>query len=672
MRRISVWVLLLCLLPSVGLGAAFEGANRLTTPSQQMKGTWYPDTSASLTNHAATTTGTLKYCSNQIGSSAGTIEAPPATYAVTGNLTLGDGTAKNLVYRPQRGAILSHGSNTVTIHGTIDAGPWQIFSGTGAVSVTGPLPQVYPEWFGAKADDSTDNAAAFLAAHTLAVAAKCPLVLHGGTYRTSDELLVTTSGVKILGEAVTSSALATGTWIKSTATDKDIIRISDATDAIDGFALENVNLFGNADDAGATAGSGLKIEASNGHAISNIRLRNVSIRKCKEYGLHVKADGAGNFVFKLDIENLSTGYNGKNGVLFEGAVSQANIPGLWTDYNALDQAWFKGLSTAASGMENITLIRPTFANAPAGYAGLRRTLCRGVNVWDGWWESNEGREVTDESVRYSMIRGGQIRQAGASLGIVISDNGAANQNLYNDYDIPGWINTSGNAFFKLNHVASSSQHIYFGRTSSGPITLSDIDGGAAYGLREDFYFWPEQRVTKSMNLLPYYVVGSGTWTASNATFRMQLARTSANSTIENVLFQVPLSSFAARTGWRKGIYPTAVVVVYEVTGANAGDDIQPSVYRWLAPADGAASPAVTTIAGASYDAAHDTAAKRVNSGGAGHQHNTLTFTLTPDWIDYGADQFLTVQITVTEADNAANALAVTLKGVFLRYTEAAF
>jgi len=56
---------------------------------------------------------------------------------------------------------------TLTINGTIEAGLYQIFNlaGTGAVVFgSGCVEEVYPQWFGAKADGATDDSAAIAAA----------------------------------------------------------------------------------------------------------------------------------------------------------------------------------------------------------------------------------------------------------------------------------------------------------------------------------------------------------------------------------------------------------------------------------------------------------------------------------------------------------------------------
>jgi hypothetical protein len=63
------------------------------------------------------------------------------------------------------GLIQPASGKIVTISGTITAPPVQIFDtslgGAGSILLTGKIPQVYPNWFGAKMDGSTDDTAAW-------------------------------------------------------------------------------------------------------------------------------------------------------------------------------------------------------------------------------------------------------------------------------------------------------------------------------------------------------------------------------------------------------------------------------------------------------------------------------------------------------------------------------
>lgn len=62
----------------------------------------------------------------------------------------------------QGGSLNIANTKTVTINGHVEAELYQIFKGDGSVSFgTGSVKEVYPEWWGALGDDSTDNKALF-------------------------------------------------------------------------------------------------------------------------------------------------------------------------------------------------------------------------------------------------------------------------------------------------------------------------------------------------------------------------------------------------------------------------------------------------------------------------------------------------------------------------------
>ena len=76
------------------------------------------------------------------------------------NITANKTVPSNVtLYFLQGGSLtISHGV-TVTINGHVDAGLYQIFSWTGTGEVVfgaGAVKEVYPEWWGAKPDASTD------------------------------------------------------------------------------------------------------------------------------------------------------------------------------------------------------------------------------------------------------------------------------------------------------------------------------------------------------------------------------------------------------------------------------------------------------------------------------------------------------------------------------------
>lgn len=75
------------------------------------------------------------------------------TYTISTDKTV----TTDLGYIP-KGVIYSVSSGkTLTINGSFDVGQYQIFSGTGAVTFSGNVKEVYPEWFGAQGDGVTND-----------------------------------------------------------------------------------------------------------------------------------------------------------------------------------------------------------------------------------------------------------------------------------------------------------------------------------------------------------------------------------------------------------------------------------------------------------------------------------------------------------------------------------
>lgn len=102
---------------------------------------------------------TLQDAITAIGSNEVILRVPAGTHSVNADLTI----PANITLKPERGAILAVATTkTLTINGSIDAGLYQIFSctGTGAVSLSGAVREVYAQWFGALADGTTDDHAA--------------------------------------------------------------------------------------------------------------------------------------------------------------------------------------------------------------------------------------------------------------------------------------------------------------------------------------------------------------------------------------------------------------------------------------------------------------------------------------------------------------------------------
>lgn len=85
----------------------------------------------------------------------GTILLPPGTYRIASNMTI---PSTICTYFTNGGMIAPGSGTTVTINGEIIAELTQIFTGLGTIAGSMKVTTVYPQWFGAKGDGTTDDA----------------------------------------------------------------------------------------------------------------------------------------------------------------------------------------------------------------------------------------------------------------------------------------------------------------------------------------------------------------------------------------------------------------------------------------------------------------------------------------------------------------------------------
>jgi len=223
---------------------------------------------------------------------------------------------------------------------------------------------------------------------------------------------------------------------------------------------------------------------------------------------------------------------------------------------------------------------------------------------------------------------------------------------------------TGATVLLCNLLASDRVWYYGNNHLAGTPTFS---GSATYSFYSD--------LTRSawVSVMPSVVaaasLGSGTWTPVRSTTRnlIQITRTSANNTTEAISFDA--SPFGFHTyGSGNPLKITAIRIIYEVTNADAGDDITIQAYQRSIPANTSDYATSLVAIAATYDTAHNTPAKRSNSDG-GTKYNTAvrTFDTPTFWATDG--DVLTLDFTVTEADNASNALTVILRDVQVLYEE---
>lgn len=86
-----------------------------------------------------------------------TIGFPKGTYKISSNITI----PSNITIMLLEGAKLSPDAGvTLTINGSIDAGLYQIFTGSGTIAGSSKIDKCYPQWWGAKSDGITNDTSA--------------------------------------------------------------------------------------------------------------------------------------------------------------------------------------------------------------------------------------------------------------------------------------------------------------------------------------------------------------------------------------------------------------------------------------------------------------------------------------------------------------------------------
>jgi hypothetical protein len=124
----------------------------------------------------------------------------------------------------------------------------------------------------------------------LAVAWFVSLAVH---YLISDELAINRSNITLAGPFKSSDDTTKGAWIRTSATNKDIIKVQAQGDYLEGFVIENLSLRGNKEGGGS--GSDMNIPNTDSHAMMRFRLNNVITTGCAHHGIII--DGEADVIF---------------------------------------------------------------------------------------------------------------------------------------------------------------------------------------------------------------------------------------------------------------------------------------------------------------------------------------------------------------------------------------
>jgi hypothetical protein len=126
------------------------------------------------------TNATVTACLTAIGTTTkATVFLAPGTWTFSTNIDYSAYT--NITFKLPPGALISHGSYTLNIP-NIEAGLYQIFTGAGAVTISGSTKTTYPEWFGTNTTPGTTDMTSALQGAITALSAGGVVKLSTTTY----------------------------------------------------------------------------------------------------------------------------------------------------------------------------------------------------------------------------------------------------------------------------------------------------------------------------------------------------------------------------------------------------------------------------------------------------------------------------------------------------------
>lgn len=239
-----------------------------------------------ITTAAALNSFTLSATYSSLAFACGAANSTGRTLLVVSNFAASPAQSCAANIRPGGGIIAPGSSQVINLSGKIDQIAAQLFDtsagGAGSILLTGPNEAIFPHWFGAKMDGSTDDLPAWNASTASCPAAGCVLHIPQGSNSFTSAGIVLTHGVpiKVSGGGRTSIISCTGV---------PCLTANYAGQMITTLDVQESNPAGNA----ATVG----IEVTNGSGSGDqITLRDLTLlgKSAHPNGIGVRFDGVAN------------------------------------------------------------------------------------------------------------------------------------------------------------------------------------------------------------------------------------------------------------------------------------------------------------------------------------------------------------------------------------------
>ena len=361
----------------IGWNAAATGLENKSGPVITTATQYEVDALVSYGGGTSYTQATIEAALTAIGTTnKATLLLRPGTWVISSNADWSAYT--NVTFKIVPGAKLS-GAFTLNIP-NVEAGMYQIFDSTlGVVTFSGAVKEVYPQWWGAKGDDTTDCTSAIVSA--LASITHGRVFFPKGDYLTTASILVP-SGITLKGVGVVSGpgsigAVTWGSTIHGKHTGVSIISMKGSYIC----SIQDLSLWG---DATTYPKTGLLLGRSSGpsagrHYFSNLNV-NGSFSKAAIYSIASEENswhgllaavygGTAQYTYytsttdDLSVDTLTTGSNFNNSmfgfnILHQGSVNSSAA--IYIGATSYSQAFYGGFTGMTSGAtsSHVVIVAP--------------------------------------------------------------------------------------------------------------------------------------------------------------------------------------------------------------------------------------------------------------------------------------------------------------------------